>query len=83
MLYLKNNHEMPAFKTLNKIDSFDNVYLNYFQRDAIIQKIKQICNFYNNSSVDPVREYKYLTMDDVDIFISGAVDIILLMMAKM
>jgi len=77
MFYLQNHPDFDAFKVLNGINCFDNVYLDYFKKDAITNSIKNICNFYNNNTVSPDREYKYLTMDRVDTFIIDVVDIIL------
>lgn len=76
MLYLQQNPDMRTFKTLNKIKGFENKYLDFFSKDAITDKIKQICSFYNNNTVSPEREYKYFTMDEADAFIIYTTDII-------
>lgn len=76
MLYLRQHNNMNAFKILNNIKSFDNVYLDYFSKNAVTNKIRQICDFYNNNTVSPDRKFEYLTMDEVDEFVFNTTDII-------
>lgn len=75
MIFFRQNPKMRAFNVLMNINEFENIYLHYFSKDAMIDKMKDICNVYNND-FKPEHESKYITTETIDLFISNTVEII-------
>lgn len=72
-LYLKKHPGFRAFRVYLGAVGFRNTYMDIFSEDALDNRREYITNFYlqENSNLD--REYPYLTEDEADQFVTGAV----------
>lgn len=71
-LYLKNHPEFEPLKILNEIHDFKNIYLPWFDEDAIQIKIDELTAFYQAIPNDLNREYPFLNENDMNDFVSCA-----------
>ncbi|MDP4153741.1 MAG: zinc dependent phospholipase C family protein [Bacillota bacterium] len=72
-IYLQNNPDFRPLKTLQSIQSFENVYLDYFPPEAIQVKIGQVIDTYKDSSVDAAKVHPYVSFERYE----QAVDVII------
>lgn len=76
----------PNFKPLEILSAGERVkdYLPYYEKNQLTVQIKYIVDYYNENmgkeNLD--RKYTYLTMEDVDAFISSAIDVIKMDLAE-
>jgi len=73
--YFRDNPVNIFWTDFQYIKEFPN-YLDYFSEDAIMSRMNYITEFYNNPSEDLDREYKYLQMKDMNLFLNKTVRII-------
>jgi hypothetical protein len=74
-VYFRDNPENIFWTIFQHIEDFPN-YLGYYPEGAIIRQIKYISNFYNNPPENLDREYRYLSTNDMNKFISPTVQLI-------
>lgn len=73
MTFLRKHPEMRALKVLTETEKFENTYLNYFGKDAIIRKMKDISKVYINDFI-PEDESEYITTAMIDLFVNETVE---------
>jgi len=73
-LYLKNNPSSLFFTMFSKIKVFENKYLDIFSKDAFIEKIKYITNYYMNGNENIDRDYIYLCKEEMDLFVKNTIN---------
>lgn len=74
-LFLKENPEFRAYKLLENIKSFPNVYFDYYDYydyHAFENKIREISHFYNDFEGNLNREYPYFDQFKADTFVEKA-----------
>lgn len=71
-LYLREHPDFRAFEIFAGVESFPNLYLDYFSATAFEIKIVYIANLYNSFDGDLAREYPYMTKVDMDNFVEIA-----------
>lgn len=75
--YIKNHPDFRAFRIFDKLSSFPNVYLDFYSDTAIEKRIHYISNFYNTYEGNLDREYPYLDEEQMNIFVTEAMEEIL------
>lgn len=60
-LYLRNHPEFKGFQLFSQIKQFDNIYLDYYSKNAFTDQIKLISDFYLGEHSGLDHEYIYLT----------------------
>lgn len=71
--FLEKNPEFVFFQAFQHIDAFDNDYLVFFSRDAIITKIHFITEFYRHIGEHTNNEFLYLSKDEMDNFVEDTI----------
>jgi hypothetical protein len=71
--YLRDHPDFQVFRNFEKINSFPNIYLDYYSDTAIERKITYITNFYTTYEGNLDREYPYLTEETVNTFVAEAI----------
>lgn len=71
-LYLKNDPDFSMFRILKTIGYFDNGYMDIFPKNAFEYRKNSIIEFYEGKREGLEREYKYLTKERVDEFVTEA-----------
>ncbi len=71
--YLRDHPDFRAFRIFERIESFPNIYLDYYSETAIERQMKYITNFYNHYEGNLDREYPYLKEERMDAFVAEAV----------
>jgi len=74
-LYFRDNPENVFWAIFQHIEDFPN-YLDYYPSDAIITQTKYITDYYQNPSTNLDREYKYLTMEEMNRFLEKTTKLI-------
>lgn len=74
--FVRDNPDFRAFSILNSVDSFPNIYFDYYSPYAFDKQIDYICRFYNCYEGEYQENFKYLTKPEMDNFVVEAVDII-------
>ncbi|MGI5899662.1 MAG: zinc dependent phospholipase C family protein [Christensenellales bacterium] len=72
-LYLFQNKDCVFFNMFAKIDAFDNIYLDYYAKDALIKQVKNISKFYLNHKEDQSRAFPYLSKEEMDAFVEDCI----------
>ena len=75
-VYLQEHPESVFFGIFSKIESFENVFLDYFPQDAFIRQIQHITNFYLTGEEDKNRDFPYLSKKEMDRFLEETVRVI-------
>lgn len=73
-LYLKNHPDFEVFQVFSNITKFDNVYLDYYEKDSFTNQIKLISDFYKSEHLNLDHEYIYLNEQDREKFIEETVE---------
>lgn len=75
--FLRDHPDFRAFQIYLEADGFVNSYMDEFSQDAFDDRRKYITSFYlrENDNID--REYPFLSEDEMDAFVEGAVRTIL------
>lgn len=68
-LYLREHPDFDAFQTYKNINTFPNVYMDIFSRDAFDNRRAYIVGFYAQENNHLDREYPYMTMEEADQFV--------------
>lgn len=68
-LYLRKHPDFEIFRLFSEIREFDNIYLDYYEKDSFINQIKLISDFYKHSDSNLDHEYIYLNEQERDCFI--------------
>lgn len=81
--FLRDNPDLSTFKILDGIQSVKD-YLPYYEKDQLTVQTRFIVNYYKDSlgRNDLDREYTYLTEKEVDDFVSAAIEVIEMDLAK-
>ena len=74
-LYFRNNPKCIFWTIFRHITKFPD-YLDYLPSGAIIDRIKYITDFYGDPPENLDRKYKYLTMNEMEIFLKSTIDIL-------
>ncbi len=72
--FLREHPDFRTFRIFDKIRAYPNVYLDYYSEGAIERQIKYISDFYNTYEGKLDREYPYLTEEEMDDFVTRAVE---------
>lgn len=75
-LFVRENQNFEPLNLLSKLNHFSNVYLPWFDEDAIQLKIDELLEFYQMTPDDLDHEYIYLNSDEMENFINHSVQII-------
>jgi len=73
-LYLVTNPRNIFHDLFTKIESFPD-YLDYFPAGAVEFQMKEIQKFYLNYKHNPFRDYRYLTVDEMNNYVEQAVEL--------
>lgn len=77
-LYLEEHPDFRAFHIYEDAEDVTNVFMDSFPRDAFEDRRKYICGFYHSDNHgDLHRDYRYLTKERADRFVTDTVDKIL------
>ena len=77
-LYLEEHPDFRAFHIYEDAEDVTNVFMDPFPRDAFEDRRKYICGFYHSDNHgDLHRDYRYLTKERADRFVTDTVDKIL------
>lgn len=71
-LYLRDHPAFDGFEIYRNIQSFPNVYLDIFSRDAFDARRAFIVRFYQTERQDLDREYQFLSKTEADRFVHDA-----------
>lgn len=74
-VYFSEHPECIFFTAFQHIRDFPD-YLDYYPEGAIQKRITSITNFYNSTHDNLDREYVYLSMDDMNVFIEKTIVLI-------
>lgn len=78
--YLRDHPGFRAFRVYLGCVGFRNVYLEEFSEDAIDNRRQYITSFYLEGKDNLDREYPYLTEAEMDAFVTGAAEDILMLL---
>lgn len=77
-LYFEEHPDFRAFHIYEDAEDVTNVFMDSFPRDAFEDRRKYICGFYHSDNHgDLHRDYRYLTKERADRFVTDTVDKIL------
>ena len=71
-LYFRDHQNSLFFKVFKEVNEFPD-YLPYYPSGAIIRQVRYIANFYLKSSDNLDRDYIYLTLDEMNLFLNKTV----------
>ncbi|MDC7224577.1 MAG: zinc dependent phospholipase C family protein, partial [Spirochaetales bacterium] len=71
-LYFREHRDSLFFRIFQFVEEFPN-YLHYYSRDAVINQVKFITQFYLNPPKELDREYIYLTLKEMEDFVDKVV----------
>ncbi len=74
-LYFKKNPNSIFYRLFKNIELFPN-YLEYYPAGAVEKQIKYIRDFYMSYDDNPVRDYIYLTEDEMNHFVASTSEMI-------
>ena len=69
-LYLKKHPDFRAFSLYRNASGFENTYMDIFSRDAFDNRREYITGFYSEKRDDLEREYRYLTEEAAEAFVT-------------
>lgn len=75
-LYLQTHPEFIFFTMFSKIDTFENIYFEFYPQNAFIRQIKHITEFYLSAEEDPDREFPFLKTSEMDQFVEQTITLI-------
>ena len=75
-LFLQRNPGCVFYTMFSKIDEFDNVFFDFYPKNAFIRQVRYITKFYLSAKEDTHREFPFLTRDEMDAFVRDAIDVI-------
>lgn len=73
-LFIKKNPDFRAFGIFAGIKSFPNTYLDFFTADAFDRQLNRIRDFYLTPGENLERKYKYLTENEMNLFVLSSVE---------
>jgi len=76
-LFLRDYPDFAAWRTYAGIVTFDNDLLDFYARDAFMQRREHILKFYRDGVAHVERREMYLSVGELDVFVRDAVDEIL------
>lgn len=76
-IFMEQNPNFEPYRMFCNTERFDNVYLDYFAKNDIFERIKGVVGFYKEKRIDRNRKYDYLPLERAEKFIDQAVDGIL------
>lgn len=82
-LFLKKNPKFRAFCIYEKAKGFRNIYMEEFSEDAFARRQEYITGFYRSEHKNLDREYKYLTEQEMVLFVETAVQEILIQLESL
>jgi len=68
-LYLRDHPDFEPLQVLSKVKDFTNVYLPWFDEDAIQIKIDELLAFYKEMPDHLDRQYPYLSSEEMRAFV--------------
>ncbi|MGF7056413.1 hypothetical protein [Brassicibacter mesophilus] len=74
-LYFRKNSDSFFHTSLKYLKEFPE-YIEYFPKNSVINKLEYIINFYVSFEGNLDREYKYLTEDEMNLFVNRTADLI-------
>ena len=75
-LYLQRNPDCVFFSIFSKIDSFENIYFDFYPENAFIRQIKYITEYYLSRKEDPNRDFPFLSQSEMDDFVKSTIEVI-------
>lgn len=72
-IYLQNNPNSVFYTTFSKIKEFDNIYLDFFSKDAFTKRIHHMTNNYLAESKHTVSEFPVIYKLNLDLFINDTI----------
>lgn len=75
-VFIKKHTDFIGLKTLKEINYFENIYLPWFEKDAINIKIKEIVEFYSIFPENLKRAYLYTNEEKMNKFVDDACEIL-------
>ncbi len=74
--FFRDNPDFEAIKILGEIESFPNIYFDYYAPDSFDKQIAHVYDFYTKYDGEYKDSYKYLSKEEMDDFVIQAVEII-------
>ena len=75
-LFLLRNPDCIFYTLFAKIREFDNVYFDFFPKNAFIRQVQYITNFYLTETDNPDREFPYLSREEMDAFVQDTIAVL-------
>jgi len=77
-VYLQQHKNSVFFTHFAKIETFPNIYLDYFPNEAFMHRIKYITDFYmdNHETENLSREFPFLSKEEMDEFVSNTISVL-------
>ena len=75
-LFLRNNPNFIFYTMFSNITEFNNIFFDFFPKEAFIRQIKYITDFYLSSKEDSNRNFPYLSTYEMDNFVNETISIL-------
>ena len=75
-LYLQSHPEFVFFTLFAPIESFPNVYFDFFPPEAFTWHVRRITDFFLEKKEDPGRDFPYLSKEEMDGIVRDAIEAI-------
>ena len=72
-LFLLSNPDSVFFRVFQHIESFDNVYFDFYPDEAFTRQVHYITNRYLGAKADMDRDYPFLSKDEMDTFVDKTI----------
>ncbi len=76
-LYLKQHPDFRSFQIYENAVGFENMYLDFFAKDAFDNRRQYITSFYHEQRDNLKRDYIWLTQERMNAFVTYAAEIVL------
>lgn len=76
-LYLKQHPDFRSFQIYENAVGFENMYLDFFAKDAFDNRRQYITSFYHEQRDNLEREYIWLTQERMNAFVTYVAEIVL------
>ncbi len=75
-LFLRNNPNSIFYTMFSKINEFDNIFFDFYPRNAFIRQVKYITDYYLSSNENLDRDFHFLTKSEMDGFVDKTIEVI-------
>jgi len=75
-LFLQRNPDFIFYSMFSKIHDFDNTYFDVYPKNAFIDRVRYITDFYLSANENPDREFPFLSKAEMDDFVKNTICVI-------